>query len=299
MKRKIPPGIISILVILILIGVFAFRFHSIPNTPVNVENENVAKLIISMDFGREELLEKNVTPGQSVMDTLKSLVNVSTAYGGKFVVAINNISSNPITQEDWFYYVNGILSNMGAQDYIINPGDIIRWDYHSWKDLAVNSELMDFPAMFVHGYDSRTYSLIVAYEMEYEKNAEELYHFFKKMKVNVSMIAIEELKESKLKNCNAVLIGNSAKIIRDLNGRYLKLGWKYYFKDGVVYDRKNHRYRGAFAQITQSPYNPKGVWACENLLLLISGNEEYIPKVINALINHEIESFWLLEGEPI
>ena len=67
----------------------------------------------------------------------------------------------------------------------------------------------------------------------------------------------------------------------------------------MIYDRKNHRYRGAFAQITQSPYNPKGVWACENLLLLISGNEEYIPKVINALINHEIESFWLLEGEPI
>lgn len=294
MERKLPPGLISILVI-ILIGLSLFASNL--NNPQNVENEE-AKIIISLNFGEKILKEKTVKSGISVIDALKSVANVSLAYGGKFVVSIDNISSDPKEQRDWFYYVNGFLANVGAADYIIHPGDVVRWDYHCWKNLIVNSEIQDFPYMFTKGYSNKTYPLVVAYEATFRNEAEKIYNFMKK-RVSAKIVKIEDLTHETLEKNNVILLGKSSELVKDINGRYDELGWKYHLSGDYVIDIQGKKYRGAFAQITQSPYNSKGIGACENILLLIAGNEEYVEQLVNILLNCKIDSFWLMEGEPL
>ena len=56
---------------------------------------------------------------------------------GSFVDGINGLISKGtgLTGErlDWFYFVNGIFSDVGALDYFPEPGDVVWWDYRPWK----------------------------------------------------------------------------------------------------------------------------------------------------------------------
>ena len=296
MNRKLPTGIISIIVIILLIGLFLITSNL--NNTQNVEDEGKAKIIISLNFGEKILKEVMVKSGISVIDALKSVANVSLAYGGKFVVSIDNISSDLKEQRDWFYYVNGFLANVGAADYIIHPGDVVRWDYHCWKTLLVNSELQDFPYMFTKGYSNKTYPLVVVYEPTFRNEAEKIYNFMKKS-MTVNIVKIENLTREILERNNVILLGKSSKLVEEINSRYDELGWKYHLSGDYVVDIHGKKYRGAFAQITQSPYNSKGIGACENILLLIAGNEEYVGTVVDILLNYKIDSFWVMEGEPL
>ncbi len=294
MNRRLPPGMASIVVALIIVAAFFVIRAPQPHSP----GPPAAKMIISMDFGARILNVSTVKCGISVMEALRAIANVSTAYGGKFVVSINNISSDPNAQRDWFYYVNGILANVGAADYIIQPGDVIRWDYHSWKNLMVNSEVQDFPYMFSQGYGNHTRPLIVAYDAQFRNEAERIYGYMKARVDNVSLIPVQNLTEDMLKEDNVILVAILGKIVEGLNNQYLRLGWRYHMQDGYLIDTQGKKYRGAFAQITQSPFNPRGIGACENMLLLISGEEAYVGKVVDALLHSQINSFWLMEGVP-
>jgi len=51
----------------------------------------------------------------SVMSILKENAKVETAYGGGFVASINSVSQDK--DSSWFYYVNGILGQVGALNY--------------------------------------------------------------------------------------------------------------------------------------------------------------------------------------
>ncbi len=297
MERKIAPGIISLIILLLLLGVYLF--YSLPSHAPHESSGNYATLIISRDFGTDILGVWNVTPGISVMDALLSVANVSTAYGGKFVVAINNISSDPRNQVDWFYYVNGILANVGACDYVIRPGDTIRWDYHAWKKLMVNAEVEDFPNMFLQGYQNKSYPVVIAYEEKFQDDANLLGKFLEESVTKMNIIPLENLSKEMLKKDNVIILGNSSTLVKDINEKYMQLGWKYHMERGCMLDDEGRKYRGAFAEITQSPYNPKGIGACENLLLLISGEEPYVHEVVIKLINGEISSFWLMVGDPL
>ena len=35
---------------------------------------------------------------------------------------------------DWFFYVNGYWSPVGAGEAQVHPGDRIWWDYHDWTE---------------------------------------------------------------------------------------------------------------------------------------------------------------------
>ena len=78
------------------------------------------------------------------MAALKEVAEVETAYNGGFVSAINGVCSGFTKGEkakvDWFIYVNGIQSNAGALDYIMQDGDVERWDFHNW-DFAEVTEI--------------------------------------------------------------------------------------------------------------------------------------------------------------
>ncbi len=35
---------------------------------------------------------------------------------------------------DWFYWVDGLLADVGAADYELGGGETVWWDYHRWAD---------------------------------------------------------------------------------------------------------------------------------------------------------------------
>ena len=99
---------------------------------------NSVSVLITRDFGRNLIKDENVRPmsGDSVMDVLHDVAHVDTGYGGGFVDAIDGLgsSSGADGHADWFYYVNGVLSGMGADEYEVKGGDAVWWDYHTWNE---------------------------------------------------------------------------------------------------------------------------------------------------------------------
>ena len=61
---------------------------------------------------------------------------ITTRYGGGFVQSIDGPGGRRAAgrRSDWFFYVNGIESAVGAADVRVRGGDRIWWDYRDWTD---------------------------------------------------------------------------------------------------------------------------------------------------------------------
>ena len=70
------------------------------------------------------------------MRVLDREADLETRFGGGFVQSIDGIEGD--TEDgrslDWFFYVNGIESSVGAAEVAMRPGDRIWWDYRDWTD---------------------------------------------------------------------------------------------------------------------------------------------------------------------
>ena len=120
-----------------------------------------ASLWVTRDFGAEDLFcsEVSVMQNKSVLAHLQEHLQVETEYGGGFVNAINGLRSGYSGKAgkdrhavDWFYYVNGILTDQGAAAYVPVPGNVIWWDFRSWGDLAFTPAVVGaFPQPFSGG----------------------------------------------------------------------------------------------------------------------------------------------------
>lgn len=100
------------------------------------QNENgviEVRLILSKDFGSEVLydLTLHIQEGTSVLELTTQNLAVETSYGGKFIKSINGIENS---EAAWFYYINEVSAEVGADDYIVKQGDVVKWDYHKWDD---------------------------------------------------------------------------------------------------------------------------------------------------------------------
>src|SRR3989344_2220735 len=85
-----------------------------------------AQLWVTKDFSTEILVNKTVSiADDSVMSLLKNNAHLETAFGGAFVTGINGIFSDNLKSEkrDWFYYVNGVMANVGGLQYFPKTGD--------------------------------------------------------------------------------------------------------------------------------------------------------------------------------
>ena len=98
-------------------------------------SEAGASLVATAGYGERELLSTRVAPGQSVMRSLRGATDVETAFAGGFVSEMLGVASDPSGPSDWFFYVNGIGSSVGAKDVPVNDGDAIWWDHRDWGDL--------------------------------------------------------------------------------------------------------------------------------------------------------------------
>jgi len=109
-----------------------------------------ATLWVTRDRGERVLLTTTVPAGLTAMQALERKAEVETSYGGRFVVAINGVSS--ASRHDWFYYVNGIALGRSAAEYRLHEGDVEWWDYADWqRPNEVPAVVGAFPEPFVHG----------------------------------------------------------------------------------------------------------------------------------------------------
>jgi Domain of unknown function (DUF4430) len=119
-----------------------------------------ATLRVTRDFGHRELGSVSVDKvreGQTVMRLLRSKFDVDTRFGGRFVQAIDGLEGTGATgRRDWFFFVNGVESEVGAAEYDLSPGERVQWDYRRWDvAMRVPAIVGAFPEPFLHGMDGK------------------------------------------------------------------------------------------------------------------------------------------------
>jgi Domain of unknown function (DUF4430) len=94
---------------------------------------------VTRDYGTRPLLETGVndpSASETVLRLLDSRAEITTRYGGGFVQSIDGLAgaTDGTRRSDWFFYVNGIESPIGAADVDVHGGDAIWWDYRDWTN---------------------------------------------------------------------------------------------------------------------------------------------------------------------
>jgi hypothetical protein len=117
------------------------------------------ELTVTRDYGTQRLLVRSiddVRESDTVMRVLDRSAEIETRYGGAFVQSISGLSgsasgAHPV---DWFFYVNGVESPIGAADFELHDGDRIWWDYRDWSAaMRVPAVVGSWPEPFLHGYE--------------------------------------------------------------------------------------------------------------------------------------------------
>jgi uncharacterized protein DUF4430 len=118
-------------------------------------------LTVTRDYGAEPVLEAKLdeaTESDTVMRVLDRNAEISTRYGGGFVQSIEGLEGEEGDggPHDWFFYVNGVESTVGAADYPLHGGEAIWWDYRDWgAAMRVPAVVGSWPQPFAGGYDGR------------------------------------------------------------------------------------------------------------------------------------------------
>jgi hypothetical protein len=124
-------------------------------------------LTVTRDYGAERVrppLREAASESDTVMRVLERNAEISTRYGGGFVQAIGGLEAEERfgRSSDWFFYVNGVESTVGAADYRLHGGEAIWWDYRDWSAaMRVPAVVGSWPEPFLHGYDGRRRPVVV------------------------------------------------------------------------------------------------------------------------------------------
>jgi hypothetical protein len=124
-------------------------------------------LTVTREFGAAPVLERSVEASESdtVMRLLEGEAEITTRYGGGFVQSIDGVEASERGGDpyDWFFYVDGVESPIGAADYALEGGERIWWDYRDWKATNhVPAVVGSWPAPFVSGYEGERHPVTVA-----------------------------------------------------------------------------------------------------------------------------------------
>ena len=88
------------------------------------------------------------------MRLLAEHATVDTGYGGQFVSGIDGLRStfgsvSSADAADWFYWVDGVMADVGADAWRLRGGETVWWDYHRWAGaMFIPVSLDAFPAPF-------------------------------------------------------------------------------------------------------------------------------------------------------
>jgi hypothetical protein len=314
-RSKIYVQLLSLAVIALLIGLTlgGCQAATVDEVPVvaeeddntgSIEQTDQARIIVTRDFSDEALIDEYITvTGEiSAMAALMDIAEVETAYGGGFINGINGLrsgySDNHESKEDWFLFFNGIMSNTGALDYTLNPGDVQHWDYHNWDFRQfIPAIIGDFPEPFLHGYKGKIYPTVVVYQDGWQEEAVRIADTLIEMGVSdTTCHSLDNLNEEAKKSSNLVLVGDSEfELITELNDVWDRLGFFCHFEAGSLetYDAAGGavaEYSGntGLIQATQSPWNPKGTGVCENVVWMITGTDD---TGVTAAVDNMVENY--------
>ncbi|MEX2108219.1 MAG: DUF4430 domain-containing protein [Solirubrobacterales bacterium] len=131
------------------------------------EEVGEAEVRVTRDFGAADVvapISEDITESDTVMRVLDRNAEISTRYGGGFVASINGVSEDVHAgrRYDWFFYVNGVESPVGAADYSMHGGEAIWWDYRDWSAASrVPAVVGSWPQPFLGGYDEEEHPVTV------------------------------------------------------------------------------------------------------------------------------------------
>jgi len=133
------------------------------------EDVGSVELTVTREFGSAPVLDRSVEANESdtVMRVLEGEADISTRYGGGFVQSIDGIEAERSggRSYDWFFFVDGIESPIGAAEYDLRGGERIWWDYRDWTTAnRVPAVVGSWPAPFVDGYGGRSRPVVVECE---------------------------------------------------------------------------------------------------------------------------------------
>lgn len=124
------------------------------------------ELTVTRDYGTVPMLHRrldDITEADTVMRALERNAEITTRYGGGFVHSIDGLEGSGGGGRDWFFYVNGLWSPIGAADYALHGGEAIWWDYRDWSvGERVAAAVGSWPHPFVNGYEGELHPTAVA-----------------------------------------------------------------------------------------------------------------------------------------
>ncbi|HEY2717942.1 MAG TPA: DUF4430 domain-containing protein [Solirubrobacterales bacterium] len=126
-------------------------------------------LVVTKEFGAEPVLEDSVKANESdtVMRVLEGSAAIETRYGGGYVSSIEGLgeTSRGGDPYDWFFFVDGVESPVGAAEYPLRGGERIWWDFRDWQETNhVPAVVGSWPAPFLAGYEGERHPVAVECE---------------------------------------------------------------------------------------------------------------------------------------
>jgi hypothetical protein len=121
---------------------------------------------VTREFGADPVLEASADAKESdtVMRVLEAQAKIETRYGGGYVSSIEGISETERGGDpyDWFFFVDGVESPVGAAEYSLGGDERIWWDFRDWSATNhVPAVVGSWPAPFVGGYEGERHPVYV------------------------------------------------------------------------------------------------------------------------------------------
>ncbi len=120
-------------------------------------------LTVTRDYGSERVqpsASSAASESDTVMRVLDREAKISTRYSGGFVQTIDGLEADERFGHsfDWFFYVNGVESPVGAADFALRGGEAIWWDYRNWSAAErVPAVVGSWPRPLLGGYEGKAH----------------------------------------------------------------------------------------------------------------------------------------------
>ncbi|HTR76026.1 MAG TPA: DUF4430 domain-containing protein [Solirubrobacterales bacterium] len=126
-------------------------------------------LTVTRDFGAVKIAESSAEANESdtVMRLLEREDEIETRYGGGYVKSIDGVSETERDGHpyDWFFFVDGIESPVGAKEVSPVGGERIWWDLRDWSASEhVPAVVGSWPAPFTTGWEGHAPVVVVECE---------------------------------------------------------------------------------------------------------------------------------------
>lgn len=118
-------------------------------------------LTVTRDYGSEQvqpLANGEASESDTVMRVLDREAKIATRYSGGFVQTIDGLEADERFGHsfDWFFYVNGVESPVGAADFALHGGEAIWWDYRNWSAAQqIPAVVGSWPHPLLGGYEGK------------------------------------------------------------------------------------------------------------------------------------------------